>query len=89
MRRHILSAVLSLLLAACGLPPNAPSVDGVATYQPSTGEFWVNGDPYVLPPGVATWGVRSGDTVHVLYEQQGDTRVVTRIDIVKRFLFGF
>jgi hypothetical protein len=79
MRHIALTAALALLLAACGLPPNAPSAYGVATYNVRTGEFWVNGDPYVLPPDVQNWQVRSGDEVTAFYVQEGDQRVVTRL----------
>lgn len=88
MRPHVPAVLLALVLAGCGLPPNAPSAYGVAAYDTRTGDFWVNGKPYYIPPGVSTNAVRSGDQVNVLYEQQGDRRVVTRIDVVDRFVFG-
>ena len=87
MRLHVLTALLSLMLAGCGLPPNAPQAYGVAAYDTRTGEFWVNGKPYEIPPGVPTHGVRSGDKVNVFYEQQGDQRVVSRIEVVEPFIF--
>lgn len=85
MRLFVLLAVVASL-SACDLPPNLPQASGVAAYDLSTGGFWVNGKPYVLPPDVYTHGVRSGDYVNVFYEQQGDTRVVTRIEITSRLI---
>lgn len=87
MRHVLLSAILLAGLAACDLPPNLPQAYGVAAYDVRTGGFWVNGKPYVLPPDVSTNMVRSGDTVNVFYQQQGDQRVVTRIDVVERRIF--
>ena len=87
MRLRTLVAVLSVLVAACGLPPSAPQTYGVATYDRSTGDFWVNGRPYILPPDLPKRGVRSGDRVNVFYEQRGEDRVITRIEVLDSFVF--
>jgi hypothetical protein len=86
MRRIVLSLILVASAAACGLPPNQPVVTGTAAYDWRTGDFWVNGDPYVLPPDVATWHVQNGDEVAVYYRVEGEQRVVTRMEIRSRLI---
>ncbi len=82
MRHFVLSIVLLLFVAACAAPPAAGNVaTGTVSYNRSERVLSLRGQRYEVPESTPTRSVRSGDKVTINWVQDGDRRVVTRIQV--------